>query len=150
MTSGTVLIILMTFFSIGCEEKDPHKIDPYVRIPLEVTATAYNALEYQTSENPHITARGDTLIPGMKSIAVSSGLFAKGLIYGTLVRIDTFADTFHINDKMHPSSTNRIDIYFGENIIKAKQWGRKKVIIEYAVKKKGSDSLTLSLQNPKR
>ncbi len=132
---------------MACKETTTEKIDPYIWVPLEVTATAYNSIHDQTTDNPHITAWGDTLVPGMKSIAVSRDLIAKGLSYGTLVRIANFPDTFHINDKMHRRWTNRIDIYMGENIKKAKEWGRKKILIEYAVKKKEFDSLTLSLQN---
>ena len=123
--------------------KEEVKPDPYVWIPLEVTATAYNSFRNQTSDNPNITAWGDTLVPGTKSIAVSRDLIAKGLKHGTMVRIDTFPDTFYINDKMHRKWKNRIDIYMGKNSKKARDWGRKKVQIEYAVLKENLDSTTL-------
>lgn len=136
----SILIIVIVLF-LGCEEDS--KQDPYVWIPLEVTATAYNSLRYQTSANPNITAWGDTLVPGMKSIAVSRDLLTKGLKHGTMVRIDTFPDTFYINDKMHRKWNNSIDIYMGKDREMAKEWGRKKIQIRYAVLRKDVDSLTL-------
>ena len=135
------LIIVLCLFLCCNEDK---KIDPYVWIPLEVTATAYNSFGYQTSGNPNITAWGDTLVPGMKSIAVSRDLITKGMKYGTMVRIDTFPDTFYINDKMHRRWRNRIDIYMGKDIKRAREWGRKKVQIEFAVLKESVDSLTIN------
>ncbi len=134
----SILIIVIVLF-LGCEEND--KPDPYVWIPIEVTATAYNSFRYQTSDSPNITAWGDTLVPGMKSIAVSRDLLAKGLKHGTMVRIDTFPDTFYINDKMHRRWNNRIDIYMGKDRKMAKEWGRRKICIEYAVLKEKMDSL---------
>lgn len=136
------LIIVLCLF-LGCNENK--KIDPYVWIPLEVTATAYNSFGYQTSGNPNITAWGDTLVPGMKSIAVSRDLIAKGLKHGTMVRIDTFPDTFYINDKMHRRWKNRIDIYMGKDVKLAREWGRKKVKIEFAVLRESVDSLTINI-----
>ena len=124
--------------------KEDKKVDPHVWIPLEVTATAYNSLRYQTSDNPNITAWGDTLVPGMKTVAVSRDLLAKGLKHGTMVRIDTFPDTFYINDKMHRKWQNRIDIYMGKDRKMAREWGRRKVQIKYAVLRKELDSLTLN------
>ena len=136
----TLIVALCLFLS--CNETK--KMDPYVWIPLEVTATAYNSVISQTLGEPNITAWGDTLVPGMKSIAVSRDLIAKGLKHGTMVRIDTFPDTFYVNDKMHRRWKNRIDIYMGEDNKKAREWGKKKVRIEFAVLRESLDSLTIS------
>ena len=130
---------LFLYLFISCGEKK--KTDLHVWIPLEVTATAYNSVKSQTLGVPNITAWGDTLVPGMKSIAVSRDLIAKGLKYGTMVRIDTFPDTFYINDKMHHRWNNRIDIYMGDDRKMALEWGRKKVQIKYAVLRASIDSL---------
>ena len=137
--------VLSLFF--GCSEEK--KVDPYVWLPMEVTSTAYNSFRYQTSSNPNITAWGDTLVPGMKSIAVSRDLLAKGLKHGTMVRIDTFPDTFYINDKMHRRWKNRIDIYMGKDRKRAMEWGRRKVRIEYAVLRESIDSLNKDKLNSK-
>ena len=136
----TLIVAICLFLS--CNETK--KMDPYVWIPLEVTATAYNSVISQTLGEPNITAWGDTLVPGMKSIAVSRDLIAKGLKHGTMVRIDTFPDTFYVNDKMHRRWKNSIDIYMGEDNKKAREWGRQKVQIEFAVLKERVDSLTIN------
>lgn len=108
----------------------------YEWIPMEVTATAYNSVSWQTSsEHPKITAWGDSIKPGVKWIAVSRDLLRKGLRHNTMVKIDNFDGIYLVKDKMHYRWRNRIDIYMGENIQKAREWGRRKVQIEYAVPK---------------
>jgi 3D (Asp-Asp-Asp) domain-containing protein len=103
---------------------------------MEVTATAYNSVAWQTSyEHPKITAWGDSIKPGVKWIAVSRDLLRKGLRHNTMVKIDTFEGIYLVKDKMHYRWRNRIDIYMGKDIEKAKEWGRRKVQIEYAVPK---------------
>ncbi|WP_223826549.1 3D domain-containing protein [Flagellimonas sp. S3867] len=101
---------------------------------LEVTASAYNSVAWQTdSISPNIAAWGDTLKPGMKSIAVSRDLIKMGLKHNTMVKIDTFPDTFYVKDKMNKRWRNRIDLYMGLDVKKAREWGRKKLFICYAV-----------------
>jgi len=136
-----VFYILGLLIMTSCKEEV--MLAPHVWIPLEVTATAYNSVKSQTLGVPNITDWGDTLVPGMKSIAVSRDLIDKGLKHGTMVRIDTFTDTFYINDKMHRRWKNRIDIYMGKDAEMAKEWGRKKVKIEFAVLRESVDSLTI-------
>lgn len=103
-------------------------------MPMQVTATAYNSARYQTSyEHPMVTAWGDSLRPGVKWIAVSRDLIRKGLTHNTLVKIDTFEGIYIVKDKMHWRWKNRIDIFMGDDIQKAKEWGRRKVNIAYAV-----------------
>ena len=142
MSNNKLIGFLIISIFWGCKEDKEE--DPYVWIPLEVTATAYNSLPSQTNEAPTTTAWGDTLKPGVKSLAVSRDLIAKGLKYGTMVRIDTFPDTFYINDKMHPRWKNKIDIYMGKQIDTALNWGKRKIIIEYAILKEKLDSLPLN------
>jgi 3D (Asp-Asp-Asp) domain-containing protein len=103
-------------------------------IATEVTASAYNSVAWQTkSVNPNIAAWGDTLKPGMKCIAVSRDLLRQGLRHNTMVMIDTFPDTFYVKDKMNKRWKNRIDIYMGKDIKKAREWGKRKLDICYAV-----------------
>jgi len=105
-------------------------------MPLTVTATAYNSVPGQTSyEHPGITAWGDSIKPGVKWIAVSRDLLKKGLDYNTLVKIDTFEGVYIVKDKMHHRWRNRIDIYMGEDVKKAREWGRRKIEIKYGVVK---------------
>ena len=81
----------------------------------------------------------------MKCIAVSRDLIVKGLTHNTMVRIDTFPDTFLVKDKMHRRWRNRIDIYMGNNKQKALEWGRRKVTLHYAIKR---NSVPLKTDNP--
>ncbi len=98
-----------------------------------VTASAYNSLVSQTNFHSNITAFGDSLKPGMKCIAVSSNLLKAGLKHNTRVKIEGLEGEYIVNDKMHSHWTNHIDIYMGVDVKAAKQWGQKKVRIEYYV-----------------
>lgn len=121
---------------VGCSPKEKPAEPPakHKWYGHEVTASAYNSVFWQTdSINPSVAAWGDTLKPGMKSIAVSRDLIKMGLTHNTMVKIDTFPDTFYVKDKMHYRWRNRIDIYMGEDVKKAREWGRKKLMICYAI-----------------
>jgi 3D (Asp-Asp-Asp) domain-containing protein len=120
-------VILATVISCGEEE------DKWVWKSMEVTATAYNALASQTNALVNIAAWGDTLQPGMKCIAVSRDLLQKGLRYNTPVKIEGFEGVYLVKDKMHSRWQNRIDIFMGQDVEKAREWGRRKVVIEYGV-----------------
>lgn len=124
-------------FVLSCKK---NKEELYVWKNLEVTATAYNSVPSQTQGNPFITAWGDTLTPETKSIAVSRNLISLGLKHDTPIKIEGFDSIYFVKDKMNKRWTNRIDIYMGTNVKKAKNWGRKKLTIQYRVPK---DSITL-------
>lgn len=99
---------------------------------LEVTATAYNSVEAQTKKgDPKTTAWGDQLKPGMKAIAVSRDLIQEGLDYNTEVKIEGLKGTYRVVDKMNKRWTNRIDIYMGNKVEKAKEWGKQDVTITW-------------------
>ncbi|GLU44768.1 3D domain-containing protein [Allomuricauda sp. NBRC 101325] len=133
--------LLLTFSCIGliylgCSPEKDAVIPPkkFEWIGHEVTASAYNSVYWQTDTiNPSVAAWGDTLKPGMKTIAVSRDLIKMGLTHNTMVKIDTFPDTFYVKDKMHYRWKNRIDIYMGKDVKKAREWGRKKLMICYAI-----------------
>lgn len=118
------------FFCTQCRRVE----DNCISKRFEVTATAYNSLAYQTSSNPFITAFGDSLKPGLPYIAVSRDLLDSGLIHNTKVKIDGFDTLFIVKDKMNKRWRKRIDIYMGNDVKAAKQWGKKKVNIEYCLK----------------
>ncbi|MEL6917818.1 MAG: hypothetical protein AAFO99_08815 [Bacteroidota bacterium] len=136
------LVLFFVIFTGACSNKVD---DDYVWKPLEVTVTAYNSLSSQTDSSPNLAAWGDTLKPGMKCIAVSRDLITLGLTHNTMIKIDTFPGVYLVKDKMNRRWRNRIDIYMGEDRQKAKQWGRKKLVIRYAVKK---DSTTTETDTP--
>lgn len=121
--------------ALGCKEEEPKKPDTHDWYGLEVTVSAYNSVPWQTDSLANIAAWGDTLKPGMKAIAVSRDLLKQGLGYNTMVKIDTMSDTFYVKDKMHWRWRKRIDIYMGNDVKKAREWGKKKLMICYAVPK---------------
>lgn len=103
---------------------------------LSVKVSAYNSVSWQTGAGgANITAWGDTLKPGLKAIAVSRDLIPKGLDHNTRVKIEGFDGVFRVKDKMHYRWKNKIDIYMGEDVQKARNFGRKKLIIYFAVPK---------------
>lgn len=126
----TVLWILIFFVSCS-----PKADDAYVWKALNVKATAYNSLSYQTSSNPSIAAWGDSLKPGMKCIAVSRDLIKLGLKHNTPVKIQGLKGIYLVKDKMHQRKRMQIDIYMGVDVKKAKKWGVKRLKIKYGVLK---------------
>lgn len=98
---------------------------------LVVTATAYNSVPSQTSGDPTIAAWGDKLRPGMQAVAVSRDLLALGLTRGTEVEIEGLPGTFVVLDKTSRRLERTIDIYMGEDVAKAREWGRKEVRITW-------------------
>ncbi len=101
---------------------------------MQVTATAYNSIGSQTHpDHENITAWGDTLEPGMKCIAVSRDLIPEGLGYDTKVKIDGLPGTYRVLDKMSRRWTQRIDIYMGNDVDAALDWGAQQVTISWKV-----------------
>lgn len=98
---------------------------------LLTTATAYNSVAEQTDDTPNIAAWGDILEPGMRVIAVSRDLLAQGLSYGVPVTIDGLPGEYVVLDKMSSRWTNKIDIFMGNDIPAAREWGRRQVTIRY-------------------
>ena len=106
---------------------------------LQVTVSAFNSVGYQTAgNNPNLAAWGDTLRPGANAVAVSRDLLQLGLRHNDEIKIQGFDSVFLIKDKMHYRWRKRVDIYMGEDIAKARDFGRKKLEIYY--RKKDSTS----------
>lgn len=123
----TVFLLAAGIF-ISCNQKDNNKIEKC----LDVHASAYNNLSWQTKTvNPSIAAWGDTLKEGMKVIAVSRDLLDSGLQHNTAVYIPRLQDTFYVKDKMHWRWKNKIDIFMGKDIEKAREWGKQKLAIKW-------------------
>lgn len=126
-------IIFLTFVACNTDDKN------YIWKSMEVTVSAYNSTIAQTDGQPSIAAWGDTLAPGMKAIAVSRDLIRLGLEHNTQVKIDGLDGIFLVKDKMHSRWRNKIDLYMGTDVKKAKEWGKKTVNIQYRVKKDNSE-----------
>ena len=127
--------IAAMLLGFNCKKEAKPK-DIYEWKTIEVTATAYNSLAYQTNSNPHITAFGDSLKPGLKYIAVSRDLLKMGLKHNTPVKIEGFDNVYLVKDKMNKRWKNRIDIYMGIDVKAARKWGKKKISITYGIPKK--------------
>lgn len=112
------LLLLSCFIWINCKEQN--EVDCTAK-SFVVTATAYNSLAYQTNSNPSITAFGDSLVPGLRYIAVSRDLLDSGLVHNTKVKIEGFDSLFIVKDKMNRRWQKRIDIYMGNDVGKAKK-----------------------------
>lgn len=123
---GTVglLALLGLLFSCSAESESES-------VAISVKASAYNSLPEQTNDQPSIAAWGDELRPGMKAIAVSRDLLQAGLAYGTRVRIEGLPGHYRVLDKMHPRWKRKIDIYMGEDLDAALQWGVRQVRISW-------------------
>lgn len=98
---------------------------------MDVVATAYNSVKAQTADDPFVTAWGDTLVPGMKAVAISRDLLDSGLHYNMEVTIEGLKGEYKVLDKMNRRWTQKIDIYMGMNILKAREWGKKNVTIRW-------------------
>ena len=127
ITYAAIVVILL--FAAACSER------AYEWKSIPVTASAYNSVHWQTDGKPSLAAWGDTLVPGMKCIAVSRDLISLGLEHNTQVKIDGFDGIFLVKDKMNARYSDRIDIFMGKDVEKARAWGNKKLHIQYRVEK---------------
>jgi len=96
-----------------------------------VTATAYNSTPDETEGDPRDTAHGVRLRPGMRVIAVSRDLEARGLGEGTEVEIEGLPGVWRVADRMPEQHTNKIDVYMGDDVERAKQFGKRRVTIRW-------------------
>ena len=98
---------------------------------LAVTATAYNSIAAQTNDDPTLTAWGDRLVPGMKAIAVSRDLLTLGLTHGVEVEIEGLGGVYTVRDKMAKRWKKKIDIYMGDDVARARRFGKQTVTIHW-------------------
>lgn len=126
-----LLLLTVALFSSCVNEAKPIRVIPEYESwkKMKVSASAYNSVNSQTKGNPVIAAWGDSLKVGMKAIAVSRDLIAQGLTHNTRVKIEGFDGYYLVKDKMNSRWKNKIDIYMGIDLKKARKWGRKRVNI---------------------
>jgi 3D (Asp-Asp-Asp) domain-containing protein len=92
----------------------------------DITATAYNNVVAQCDDTPNICAWNDKIRPGI--IAVSRNLISEGLGRNKKVYVEGIG-VLTVLDKMNKRYQNRIDIFMGKDIKKARQFGVKKLKI---------------------
>jgi 3D (Asp-Asp-Asp) domain-containing protein len=117
-------MISMFFTFSSCDSGPEEKCMP-------VKVSAYNSVGYQTRPGTagNITAWGDTLQEDTRSIAISRDLLDSGLVYGTMVKIEGYEEPFKVNDKMNRRFNNKIDLHFGTDIKKAREFGNQELSI---------------------
>ncbi|NEX16761.1 MAG: hypothetical protein C1943_09060 [Halochromatium sp.] len=71
------------------------------------------------------------LTPGEKAIAVSRDLLKRGLSNGVEVKIEGLPGVYKVRDKMNKRWKRRIDIYMGDNLERAREWGKQQVVIRW-------------------
>ncbi|WP_235003999.1 3D domain-containing protein [Aequorivita lipolytica] len=111
-------------------------------VSLNVTATAYNAVEHQTKKGSRRAAWGDLLEDGVKAVAVSRDLIAMGLDHNEEIEIEGFNGTFIVKDKMNRRWTKKIDIFMGLDEQAAKEYGKRQVEIRFNKKNQPNDKFS--------
>ena len=143
MKVGVFVFLVVFYFSfLACKlNTENPKESATVWDSLSVSVSAYNSVSWQTGAGgANISAWGDTLKPGLNAIAVSRDLIKKGLDHNTKVKIEGFDSIFLVKDKMHYRWKNKIDIYMGEDVKKARNFGRKNLKIYYEVPRDSSSN----------
>jgi 3D (Asp-Asp-Asp) domain-containing protein len=117
--STKILLVVLMLIPCVLVAKERHNKE-------HVTITAYNSVRSQTDGNPTIAAWGDRLKPGMKVVAVSHDLMKRGLTRGKKIKIKGLKGQYVVLDRMSKRWKKRIDIYMGNNVRKARRWGRQR------------------------
>ena len=97
---------------------------------LRVTATAFNSVPSQTDGQPHLTASGERLRPGLRALAVSRDLEQAGLTFGTHVEVEGHGE-WVVLDRMAPRWRRKIDLYMGADEAAALRFGEREVQIRW-------------------
>lgn len=135
-----ILVILIVLLVFNCKNVNQKFEEQFIWDSVNVTATAYNSFVNQTNSNPNITAFGDSLTSELKCIAVSRDLLRLGFKHNTPVKIEGLEGIYLVKDKMHSRWKKRIDVYMGIDLEAAKQWGRKRICIEFGTPKEKNDN----------
>lgn len=88
--------------------------------------SAYTSRAEETDGSPYITADG-TDLRGIFSCVVASNDYP----FGTVIKIDSIGECV-VHDRMNKRYTgqNRIDIYFGNDVKRALEFGRRELYFE--------------------
>jgi len=133
----SIWLLLLVLLASGCAVLRPAPPPPSPAPrgvhELEVDATAFNSLAGQTDAQPHVTASGERLRPGLRALAVSADLEEAGLTFGTRVEIEGYGEWI-VLDRMAPRWRRTIDLYLGDDDAAAKSFGRRSVKIRWSPK----------------
>lgn len=129
------LIFLCTYGFQYSQAQENINPNDYTWIEKHVKASAYNSTKAQTVGNPSIGAWGDRLEPGMKVIAISRDLIKLGITRNTPFKIEGFQGYYLVKDKMNARHKNKIDLYMGTDIQKARNFGIRRLKVQYGILK---------------
>ena len=126
-------LVLWLLAGAAAAEPAPHKhhkktSSHRVHHSLMVTATAYNSTKSQTDGEPFTGAWGDRLDqlpPGQRAIAVSPDLLTQGIHRHQHLHVHGFKGDWVVLDKTPARWHNRIDLYMGEDVKAAHEYGRR-------------------------
>ena len=90
---------------------------------LEATVSSYSA---QDAGGVRQGAWGDELRPGMKALAVSERLVARGLVHRTEVRVEGLPGSYTVLDRLPPGSGIDAAVYVGAPTPASRAWGTRR------------------------
>lgn len=117
---------------IACQNEKMHFSTPKFK-SMQVKASAYNSVSFQTDGNPSKTAWGDRLTDSTKAIAISRDLLDSGLVHNQRVYIPELNEYYRVLDKMHYKWRKKVDVFMGRNVKAARKFGRQEVTIVWIV-----------------
>lgn len=128
-----LLGIVVVIVAGGCASRRPAASAPAPRggaQELVVTAHAYTSSVAETDATPALSASGAQLRPGMRAIAVSPDLLARGLAYGTKVEVEDLG-VWVVLDRMGDAHRRSIDLYMGDDREAALRFGKRRLRIRW-------------------
>lgn len=72
---------------------------------------------------------GDELKPGIKALAVSPDLVARGLSRGTRVRIEGMPSSYRVRDQLADGTRERVEIFMGTDAASVERFGEHRMQI---------------------
>jgi 3D (Asp-Asp-Asp) domain-containing protein len=76
---------------------------------------------------------GDELVPGMRALAVSPDLVARGVIRGTRVRIEGMPASYRVRHELGAEAHERVEIFMGTDTEAARRFGERRARIWWEV-----------------
>jgi 3D (Asp-Asp-Asp) domain-containing protein len=71
----------------------------------------------------------------MKAIAISRDLIKLGITRNTPFKIEGFSGYYLVKDKLNARFSNKIDLYMGTDIEKARAFGVRQLSVQYGILK---------------
>jgi hypothetical protein len=92
-----------------------------------LTVAAFSIALRGPGEDPVRGKWGDELKPGIKAVAVSPDLVARGLSQGTRVRIEGLPSAYRVRDQLPDGTRERIEIFMGTDAASVARFGEQRM-----------------------